>query len=130
VLARIRLLLVAVLVTFGALAKAADDVRNAWLIECKGGADAHGQIVLLFSENEGAITRISVAIPNDTPENNVARRIRQELRQFLPKDDYDVDIEGGETVIVIALDPARRFEIRLQQNTVPGTEIIVVRERP
>jgi hypothetical protein len=130
VLARIRPLLVAVLVTIGALAKAADDPRNAWLIECKGGADAYGQVVFLFSEDKGAVTRIPVAIPNDTPENNVARRIRQELRQFLPKDDYDVDIDGGETVIVIALDPARRFEIRLQQNTVPGTEIIVVRERP
>ena len=84
----------------------------------------------LFSEDGGAITRIPVAIPNDTPDNKIARRIRQELRQFLPKDDYEIDIDGGETVVVIAIDPARRFEIRLQQNTVPGTEIIVVRERP
>ncbi len=128
--AHIRPLLVAVLVTFGALAKAADEPRNAWLIECKGDADAYGQIVLLFSEDEGAITRIAVAIPNDTPENKIARRIQQELRQFLPLDDYDVDIAGGETIEVIARDSAKRFEIKLQQNTVPGTELIVVRERP
>ena len=128
-LARIRPLLVALLVAFGAPATAADDPRNAWIIECKGAADAHGQIVLLYSEDEGATTRIPVAIPNDTPENNIARRIRQELRQFLQQDDYELDIDGGETVVVIARDPAKRFEIQLQQNTVPGTEIIVVRER-
>ena len=127
-LAHTRPWLAAVLVAYGALAMAADEPLNAWRIECKGGADAHGQVVLSFSEDEGSTTRIPVAIPNDTPENKIARRIRQELRQFLPKDDYEVDIDGGETVVVIASDAARRFEIRLQQNTVPGTEIIVTRE--
>ena len=122
--------LAAVLVAYGAMATAADEPLNAWRIDCEGSADAYGQVVLSFSEDDGAITRIPVAIPNDTPDNKIARRIRQELRQFLPKDDYEIDIDGGETVVVIAFDPARRFEIRLQQNTVPGTEIIVVRERP
>ena len=127
-LARIRPWLVAALVAYVAVAPAADDQRNAWRIECKGGADAQGQIVFSFSEEGAEITRIPVAIPNDTPENNVARRIRKELRQFLSKDAYGVDIDGGETVVVFARDPARRFEIRLQQNMVPGTEIIVTRE--
>ena len=129
-LAHTRPWLAAVLVAYGAMATAADAPLNAWRIECEGTADAYGQVVLSFSEDEGQVTRISIAIPNDTPDNNVARRIRQELTQFLHKDDYEIDIDWGETVVVIARDPARRFEIRLQQNTVPGTEIIVVRERP
>ncbi len=127
-MARIRPWLVAALVAYGAAATAADDERNAWRIECRGGADSHGQIVFSFSEDGSDITRIPVAIPNDTPENNVARRIRKELRQFLPKDAYGVDIDGGETVVVIARNATRQFEIRLEQNTVPGTEIIVSRE--
>ncbi len=127
-LTRTRSWLVAVLVGYGTAVTAADDQRNAWRIECKGGADAHGQVVLSFSEDGAEITRISVAIPNDTPENNVARRIRKELRQFLSKDTYGVDIDGGETVVVIARNPARRFEIGLVQNNVPGTEIVVSRE--
>ncbi len=127
-MARTSLWLAAVLVAYGAAASAADDPRIAWRIECKGGADKHGEIVLTFTEHGAEATRISVAIPKGTPENNVARRIRKELRRFLPKDAYTVDIDGGETVMVVASSPARQFEIQLQQNLVPGTEIIVSRD--
>lgn len=116
------------MIALSSLALAADAPINPLRIEVDGGADAHGEIVFSFAEDGAEVTRIPVAIPKGTPENNVARRIRKELRRALSKHDYGVDLDGGEKVLVSAKDGTRLFDIRLERNTVSGTEISVSRE--
>ena len=93
-------------------------------------ADNHGEIVFSFAEDDVEITRIPVAIPKGTPENNVARRIRKEFRRVLSKDDYGVDLDGGERVLISARGHSKRFEFRLVRNSVGGTVISAARDIP
>ena len=120
--------LLGAIVASGAAAAAPVALNNAWRIVVDGGADKQGQIVFSFSEDDVEITRISVAIPRGTPENKVARRIRKEIRRALSKADYGVDRDDGEEVVVSAMDPVKRFEIRLVSNAVTGTQISILRE--
>jgi hypothetical protein len=111
------------------IALAADEPPpNAVRVECKGSAERYGDIVLGFFENGAEISRIPVPIPEGTPENAVADRMRREVRRALPKGDYDVELDDGEVVVVTARDPARDFEIRVISNGVEGTEVTVGRE--
>jgi hypothetical protein len=120
--------MLAISLASGAATPAADTPLAAWRINCNGGADSHGWVVFSFVESGEALTEISTAIPRGTPENDVARRIRKELRLALPKDQYRVHVDGGENVLVIADGHAKPFEIRLVRNTVKGTEVSVTRE--
>ncbi|HEX9707070.1 MAG TPA: hypothetical protein VGA24_05470 [Steroidobacteraceae bacterium] len=117
--------------TLGALiasGTAADTASSTLHIEVTGGADSHGEIVFSFAEDGVDITEIPVAIPKGTPENNVARRIRKELRRALPKDQYGVDIKGGEKVLVSARGNSKHFEISLVRSTVSGPVVGITRE--
>ncbi len=97
-------------------------------IEVTGGADRQGEIVFSFAEDGAEAIRIPVSIPKGTPENNVARRIRKELRRALSKNDYGIELEGGETVLLSGKGHAKRFVVHLVRNTVDGTEISIARE--
>ncbi len=119
---------IALMIAISAAASAADTRLNALRIEVAGGSDDHGEIVFSFAEADQAVTRIPVAIPKGTPENKVARRIRAELRRALPKNDYSVDLERGEKILVSTKDGTRLFDINLVSNTVSGTEISIARE--
>ena len=116
------------MIALSALAVADEPLPQAFRIEVDGGADALGQIVFSFAEDGAEAFEIPVSIPKGTPENNVARRIRKELRRALPKDGYGVDLDGGEKVVVSAKDAAKNYGIRLARNTVSGTEISIARE--
>ncbi|MGH8251797.1 MAG: hypothetical protein ACREVI_14070 [Steroidobacteraceae bacterium] len=128
--ARWRCILVALatVIAFDAAVAAEEPEPIAWRIHCNGGADSHGWVVLAFVESGEVLAEISTAIPNGTPENDVARRVRKNLRQALPKDRYRVDVQGGESVVVTADGHRRPFEIRLVRNTADGTEVSVTRE--
>jgi hypothetical protein len=69
---------------------------------------------------------VQAAIPEGTPENAVADRIRRAIRRAMPKGTYEVDLKGGEQILVSAPAP-KDYEIRLVRNTVPGTEVQVER---
>ena len=118
----------AALIALSAPAVADEPLPQSFLVVVEGGADALGEIVFSFSEDGAEAFQIAVSIPKGTPENNVARRIRKELRRALPKAGYGVDLDDGEKVVVSANDAARIFEIRLERNTVSGTEISIARE--
>lgn len=115
-------------IALGAAAATDEPAPISWRIMCNGGADSHGWVVLSFVESGEALAEISTAIPRGTPENDVARRIRKEFRQALPKDQYRVEVKGGENVLVTADGHARPFEIRLVRNTVNGIEVNITRE--
>jgi RNase P protein component len=118
----------AAIVALSALAMAAESLPQAFRISVDGGADALGQVVFSFAEDDAEAVQISVSIPKGTPENDVARRIRKELRRALPKEGYGVDLDDGEKVVVSARDTTRNFDLRLERNTATGTEISIARE--
>jgi type IV pilus biogenesis protein CpaD/CtpE len=112
-----------------ALVHAADEPPpNAVRIECKGSAEKYGDIVLAFLENGAEVSRIPVPIPEGTPENAIADRMRKEVRRALPRGEYEVEVDDGEVVVVTARDPAKVFEIRVASNPVEGTEVTAGRE--
>jgi len=120
--------MLAAVILSGASVSAADTTPGTWRIESSGGADSHGEIVFSFEENDVEITQIPVAIPKGTPENDVARRIRQALRRALPEDQYGVDLRRGEQVLLSARGHEKNFEVRLVRNTVGGTQVSIGRE--
>lgn len=129
VLRRLASSALAALIATSAVAWAADEATpNMLRVEVTGGADSLGEIVFSFAEFGVEVTQIPVPIPKGTPENHVARRIHKEVRRALSKGDYDVDLYGGEKVLISSRDPARLFAIRLVRNTVGGTQISIVRE--
>ncbi|MGH8131091.1 MAG: hypothetical protein ACRES3_09595 [Steroidobacteraceae bacterium] len=125
---RLAACLLAAVVAFGAAASAADATPGRLRIETTGGADSHGEIVFSFAEDGVEVTQIPVAIPKGTPENDVARRICNAFRRALPKDQYGVDVKGGENVLLTAQGHEKNFAIRLVRNTVSGTQISIARE--
>jgi hypothetical protein len=105
---------------------AADEAEVAWRIAIDGGADDHGEIAFSYLEGGVEVTQVQAAIPEGTPENAVADRIRRAIRRAMPKGTYEVDLKGGEQIVVSAQAP-KDYEIRLVRNTVPGTEVRVER---
>jgi hypothetical protein len=105
---------------------AADEPEVTWRIAIDGGADNHGEIVFSYLEGGVEVTQVQAAIPEGTPENAVADRIRRAIRRAMPKGTYEVDLKGGEQILVSAQAP-KDYEIRLVRNTVPGTDVQVER---
>lgn len=125
VIRRFEASILACLIASGAAAEAASSPLQ---IEVTGGADSLGEIVFSFAEDGVEITQIPIAVPKGTPENAVARRIGKEFRRALPIDQYDVEVESGEIVLLSARGHSRRFTVRLVSNAVDGTQISIFRD--
>jgi hypothetical protein len=74
------------------------------------------------------IAEVPVDIPRGTGENDVARRLSEELRLRLPADRYAVEVDDGEDVLIKKRGRVEDFEVRVTSNTVQGTRINVQRE--
>jgi len=101
---------------------------NKWRLEVSGGADSDGAITLQFLKVGGIIAEVPVQVVNGTSENNVARRIRDELQLNLPAGAYNVEVDDGEDVLVKKGRNVEDFEIRLLSNTVKGVRLKLQRE--
>lgn len=128
VLRRLASLALIAWITSGATVWAADTTLHPLRIEITGGADSHGEIVFSFFEDGVEITQIPTPIPRGTPENAVARRIRKEMRRMLPKQQYEVELKGGEMLLISAHGHTKDFAVRLVRNTVNGTTVSIARE--
>jgi hypothetical protein len=113
-----------------AQAPAPNKVRpeNKWRIECSEGANSDGAIVFRVTPKDGAPLDVRVAIENGTSENAIARRIRDEFRKTLPKDDYSVETDDGEDVLVKARFGKPTFSLELVGKDVAGVRIDLERE--
>ncbi len=101
---------------------------NKWRLEVSGGADSDGAITLQFLKVGGIIAEVPVRVVKGTSENNVARRIRDELQLNLPSGQYNVEIDDGEDVLVKKGRNVEDFEVRLLSNTVKGVRLNLQRE--
>lgn len=96
-----------------AIGKAADK----WRLQISGGSWNGGTIVMQFVEHDAVVTEVAITIPKITGENKIARLIRDQLRESLPKDKFHVEVDDAEDVLVKARGGTRPFEIRIISNT-------------
>jgi hypothetical protein len=80
-------------------------------------------------EKVGAvIANVIVDIPDKTSENDIAKRIRDELKLALPADQYSVETDDGEDVLIKKGSGVEDFKVTIANNTVAGVRIDLSRE--
>jgi hypothetical protein len=102
-------------------------LSNKWRLECSGGADSDGNVVLRVTPKGGTPVDATVAIVKGRSENMVAQDIRNALKTTLDQKVFKVEVDDGEDVLV-----KRRkgpdFELKLVESTVQGMRFSVEKE--
>lgn len=101
---------------------AADGVENKWRVEISGNAESAGRIVLQVAPAKGEPIQAVATVVNGRAENDVARDVSAAL-QSVASDQYDVEIDDGEDVLVKKQDGERDFVVTVVENTVQGVSI-------
>ena len=106
----------------------APGVSNKWRLQVDGNAAAAGKIGLTMRSAKARIARVMISIPTATTENDVARRLRDELKLKLPADRYEVEVDDGEDVLIKKRGEVEDFEVRVVRNTVKGVNLRITTE--
>lgn len=101
---------------------ASADPSNKWRVQVSSDADSAGVIVFDITPANGAPTSVTVQVPDDTDENEVADLIRSSMQAQLGAA-YNVEVDDGEDVLVKKADGAADFDLQVRQNTVEGVRI-------
>jgi hypothetical protein len=96
---------------------------NKWRLQCSGGANSDGAIVLLISPEGGTPIEASIAIKKGTGENSVAAAIVKGLKAQLPKDHFKVERDDGEDVLIKKKRGAPDFDVTIVSIDVKGVRI-------
>lgn len=110
-----------------AAAPAAADPSNKWRIEIDNAADSAGVIVFELLPVGGEPVAVTVQVPDDTGENDIAELVRDAMQAQLAGR-YRVEVDDGEDVLVKKLDGAADFDLRVRELTVDDVEIDLDRE--
>ena len=108
----------------------AESVRpsNKWRIEFSEGANSDGVITFLLAPEVGQGQIVKASIPDGTSENHVARITRDAFRQQLPEDQYHIETDDGEDLLVKRKHGAPDFAIELLSNSAKSVRIHLQRE--
>ena len=96
---------------------------NKWRIEVREGANSDAEIVFPVTPEGGEAIEVRVAVEDGTRENKVARTISDAFESQLPKDDYHVEVDDGEDVLVKKKRGAENFDLSLISSTVKSVRI-------
>ena len=105
-----------------AAASPAAPLENKWRLQFSGNAESSGELVLAFTPKDGAATEVRVEVEDGTSENGVARRVRDMLREAIGED-YRVEVDDGEDVLVKRRWGRPRFNVALVDNSVGGVRL-------
>jgi len=97
-------------------------LSNKWRLQCSGGANSAGEIVLRVTPKNGEPVDVTAVIKDGRGENGVARDIRDALKAGLDPKRFHVEVDDGEDVLVKKRG-GPNFEIRLVSSTVKGVRI-------
>lgn len=100
---------------------------NKWRLEFSGAAESPGEIVLRVQPVGGAQIDVTVVIEGNDGENRVAGKVRDAMKKAL-KDDYRLDRDDGEDVLVKRRWGRPLFEVSLVSSTVKDVRINFDRE--
>jgi len=96
---------------------------NKWRLQFSGGADSDGVITMKFTPKKGEPTVAEIPIKKGTGENAVAKAVVKALREQLPQDQYYIERDDGEDVLVKRRWGGVYFGYELVSNTVKGVRI-------
>ncbi len=96
---------------------------NKWRLQCSGGANSDGTIVLLISPEGGTPVEATIAIKKGKGENDVAQAITKGLQTQLSKDHFKVERDDGEDVLIKNRGGAPKFDVTIVSNDVKGVRI-------
>ena len=99
------------------------DTSNKWRIKVDGGANSDGEMIFHVTPEDGETIVIRVTVKDGTGENRVAKTIRDAFEVQLPRDQYTVEVDDGEQVLVKKKRKAANFALTLVSSTVKHTEI-------
>jgi hypothetical protein len=104
------------------------EFSNKWRLECSGGADVDGQIVLHITPKDGTPQVVTVPVSRGTGENAVARTLRDALRAQLGTKAFTVETDDGEDVLVKRRGKTPDFAMKIAENTVKGVRLNLDKE--
>jgi hypothetical protein len=104
------------------------ETSNKWRLEFSGNAESDGRIELSILEVGAVVATVAVPVVKGTGENDVSRRVRDELQLQLPKGRYSVEGDDGEDVLIKKNGDVADFEVRIAGNSVQGVSIDADRE--
>lgn len=116
------------LLTAGTVQSAAPSPSNKWRVECSGKAQADGTVVLKLTPKEGEAITATIAIANNTGENDVAKALVKGLKAQLPKDSYHIERDDGEDVLVKKKMGKGDFILELVSNDVKSVRLNLEKE--
>jgi hypothetical protein len=96
---------------------------NKWRLQFSGGANSDGVITMKFTPKKGEPTVAEIPIKKGAGENSVAKAVVTALRAQLPKDQYYIERDDGEDVLVKRRLGGVYFGYELLSNTVKGVRI-------
>lgn len=113
-----------------ALAVSADDLSysNKWRIEVSEGARSDGEMIFQVWPRSAESRIVTVAIRSSFGENRVARAIRDAFRDQLDEDEYHIERDDGEDVLVKKHRGEADFALRVISSTVEAVRIRVQKE--
>lgn len=102
---------------------AAAALENKWRLQFSGNAESDGVLVLAvdpWGRPPPVLVRVQVVA--GTSENGIARAARDALRAAVGQD-YDVELDDGEDVLLNRRLFRRRFEVRVEENSIRGLRV-------
>ena len=96
--------------------------NNKWRLQCSGGADSDGRIVLELTPTQGEPMRATVEIHKGRGENAVAQDINKALRAQVGAR-YNVEVDDGEDVLVKKKRGEHDFMLTVVENSVQGVRL-------
>ncbi len=104
------------------MASFAQPLENKWRLQFSGDAESSGTLVLVITPKDGEPSRVPVAVADGTGENRVARTVRDALREAIGED-YKVEVDDGEDVLVKRRLGRPRFNVALESNDIDGVRL-------
>ena len=95
---------------------------NKWRLEFSGAAESDGELVFAVTPDGGVPQDVVVAIGRADGENQIADKVTQALTIAVGQD-YYVERDDGEDVLIKRRDGVDLFEVRMVHNTVQGVRV-------
>lgn len=101
---------------------------NKWRIEVSESAKSDGEIIFYMTPEGSEPIEIRVAIDDGTGENKVARKIHDAFQKALSGDEYNVEVDDGEDVLIKKRGAGVNFDLALVTSSVKSVRIKLDRE--
>lgn len=95
---------------------------NKWRLEVSGAAESDGELVFAVTPDGGEPQEITVTVGKADGENEIADKATQAFTIGVGQD-YHVERDDGEDVLLKRRDGVGLFEVRLVRNTVQAVRV-------